>query len=164
MLRLAALGATVGLLAAMAGAAPRELPPVPALKPNPEMPDPMVMFDGTRVTSREQWERERRPELKRLFQHYMYGRFPPPPRKVHATVEHTDAHCFGGKATLREVALRYGPEGTPPLHLLVITPNTRKGPAPAFLGIAFCGNHAIVTDPAVRIPGIWMYPGEGVVD
>src|SRR5207248_2239974 len=101
--RLLALAAAAGLLAASvtAGAEPKELPPVSALKPQPEMPDPLVMFDGRRVSSREQWERERRPELKRLFQHYMYGTFPPRPGNTRGTVEREDPHALGGKATLR---------------------------------------------------------------
>jgi hypothetical protein len=38
------------------------------------LPDPLVMLDGQKVTTREMWFKERRPELIRLFQHYMYGR------------------------------------------------------------------------------------------
>src|SRR4051812_7678141 len=46
------------------------------------LPDPLVMFDGRKVTSREMWFNERRPELIRLFQHYMYGQLPPKPAIV----------------------------------------------------------------------------------
>lgn len=35
------------------------------------LPDPLVMLDGRRVTTREQWVNERRPELIRLFQHWI---------------------------------------------------------------------------------------------
>src|SRR5256885_1400626 len=66
---------------------PADLPPVSDLPSQPELPDPLTTFEGRRVTSREQWEQERRPELKKLFQHYMYGYMPPPPAKVHAAVE-----------------------------------------------------------------------------
>ena len=31
------------------------------------LPDPLVMLDGRRVTSRDQWVKERRPELLALF-------------------------------------------------------------------------------------------------
>jgi (4-O-methyl)-D-glucuronate---lignin esterase len=137
-----------------------ELPPVSELPANPELPDPLVMFDGKRVTGKKQWQQERRPELKRLFQHYMYGYAPPPPEKVRATVERENPQLFGGKATLREVTIRFGPPATPPIHLMVVVPNARKKPAPAFLGITFSGNHALVTDPQVRIPDVWMYPNQ----
>lgn len=165
------VGAGACALAATAGrAAPpdaADLPPVSALRPNPEMPDPLVMFDGRPVTSRAQWTQERRPELKRLFQHYMYGGFPPP-LPVHTTVERTDPKALGGKATLREVTLSFGPgegaENAPPIHLLLVTPNHRHRRAPVFLGANFCGNHAVLPDPAIRLPDGWMYPdGAGVV-
>ncbi len=133
------------------------------LPSHPELPDPLVLFDGERVASKEQWIEKRRPELKALFQHYMYG-YLPPPAKIEAKVEHEDAKAFGGKATLRDVTISFGPPGTPPIQLLLVVPNARKGPAPVFLGITFCGNHALVNDPAVRIPKVWMYPGPGVKD
>ena len=64
---------------------------LPSIK---ELPNPLVMFDGQRVTTREQWIAERKPELNRLFQHYMYGYLPPAP-KIHATVERVDHDCAG---------------------------------------------------------------------
>ena len=129
------------------------------LPPHPELPDPLVMFNGERVTSKQQWFDQRRPELKELFQHYMYG-YLLPPRKIAAKVLHEDAKAFGGKATLREVAISFGPADTPPIHLLLVIPNERKGPAPVFAGLNFCGNHALVNDPGVRLPTVWMYDNQ----
>jgi hypothetical protein len=123
-----------------------------------------VSLDGRRVRTKEDWLSRRRPELQALVQHYMYGRLPPP-AKVRATVEHEDRRALGGKATLREVALAVGPPEAPPIRLLLVVPNRRAGPAPVFLGINFCGNHALVKDPGVRLPTVWMYPGQaGVKD
>src|SRR3954447_5019695 len=90
-------------------AARRDFPEVSRLPSRPELPDPLVMFGGERVTSREQWERQRRPELKALFQHYMYGYAPPAPAKVDAKVEREDRRYFGGKATKKEVTIAFGP-------------------------------------------------------
>src|SRR5262245_19501097 len=71
--------AGVALLVALAAAAARaDFPPVSQLPSRPELPDPLVMLNGDRVTTKEQWFDKRRPELKALFQHYMYGTFPPP--------------------------------------------------------------------------------------
>jgi hypothetical protein len=141
-----------------------DFPPPDKLPSRPELPDPLVMFDGTRVTTREQWETKRRPELKQLFQHYMYGVRPADPARVEAKVLHEDGKAFGGKATLREIALTVGPAGAPPINLLLVVPNQRKGPVSAFVGLSFCGNHALVDDPQVRIPTTWMYPGPGVTN
>src|SRR5205823_13706908 len=41
-------------------------------------------------------------------------------------------------------------------------PNARKRPAPVFIGMNFSGNHALVNDPGIRLPTVWMYPGPGV--
>jgi hypothetical protein len=122
------------------------------------------MFNGERVTTKEQWFDKRRPELKALFQHYMYG-YLPPPEKIEAKVERADPKAFGGKATLKEVTIAFGPPDTPRIHLLLVVPNDRKAPAPVFVGMNFCGNHAVVTDPVVRLPTVWMYANRaGVKD
>ena len=146
------------LLSARSIMAQTRFPEPEKLPSHPELPDPLVMFNGDRVTTKEQWLDKRRPELKKLFQHYMYG-YLPPPAKIKARVEHEDAKAFDGKATLREVTISFGPPDTPPIHLLLLVPNQRKGPAPVFVGINFCGNHAIVKDPGVRLPTVWMYAG-----
>ena len=42
----------------------------------PALPDPMRSLDGSRIATRQEWVTRRRPELKALFEHYMYGRAP----------------------------------------------------------------------------------------
>jgi hypothetical protein len=158
----AGLGILATLLLLGMTRAGSDFPDVSQLPARAELPDPLVMLNGQRVTSRDQWFNERRPELKALFQHYMYGYLPPAPKKISAKVEHEDPQAFGGKATLREIAISYGPAGAPPIHLLLVVPNARKGPAPVFVGMNFCGNHALVDDPRIRVPTVWMYPGPGV--
>jgi hypothetical protein len=141
-----------------------DFPDPDKLPAKPDFPDPLVMFDGSKVTSREQWFDKRRPELKALFEHYMYGKLPAP-RKVEAAVLHEDAGAFGGKAVLREIALRVGPKDWPALHVLLVVPRHVKGPAPVFVGMNFEGNHALVKDSKVRLPTAWMYPNrKGVKD
>src|SRR5262245_39476026 len=133
---------------------------LPAVK---DLPDPLVLLDGTRVKTADDWAKKRRPELHRLFQHYMYGELPAP-RKVKAKVVHEDKKAFDGKATLREIAITMAPAPAPPVYVLLVVPNERKGPAPVFVGMNFSGNHALVDDPKVRIPDCWMYPSKvGVV-
>lgn len=127
----------------------------------PDLPDPLVMLDGTKVTTKEQWQTKRRPELKELFQDYMYGR-QPAPHHILAKVVHEDKQAFGGKATLREVAVSLAGEFAPPVYWLIVIPNKRTGPAPVFVGLNFGGNHLLTTDPKVHLPEGWMpanYPG-----
>jgi hypothetical protein len=123
------------------------------------------MLDGTAIETKEDWLNRRRPELKRLFQHYMYGYFPSKPEKITAKVEREDKDYFGGKATKKELTIHYGPEGTPPINLLLVIPNERKSPAPCFVGLNFCGNYALVDDPTVPLPAVWVYASQpGVKD
>ncbi len=128
------------------------------LPSNPGLPDPLKMLDGRKVETREQWFQERRPELKALFQHYMYGWFPPP-GQVQGVVTYTDAHFFEGQATLKLVTLKLGAAATPEIHLMMVIPNHRAGPAPVFLGLNFTGNHSLVTDTNVPLTTSWMPAG-----
>jgi len=139
------------------GRAEPSFPEVSKLSSNPELPDPLTMLDGRKVATREQWFQERRPELKALFQHYMYGWFPPPV-PVRGVVTYTDARFFEGQATLKLVTLKLGAAGAPEMHLLMVIPNHRAGPAPVFLGMNFNGNHTVVADTHVPLPTSWM-PG-----
>src|SRR5438874_533987 len=84
-------------------------PDAAQLPSHPGLPDPLVMLDGHRVADKGEWTGKRRPELKALFQHYMYGEMPPAPEKVRATVARADGRYFGGKATKTEVAIDFGP-------------------------------------------------------
>lgn len=133
-----------------------EFPDVSRLPATPELRDPLAMIDGRRITTPEQWTTLRRPELKRLFQHYMYGVMPPAPDSIRASVEREDARYLGGKATRKEVVIAFGPPDTPKIHLLLVIPNGRKEPAPVFLGLNFHGNHTVLDDPMIPLPTAWV--------
>ena len=150
---IAGLAAGVGL-AGPSG--PTALPAIAELKPNPNLPDPLRMLDGRTVTSKRQWNQERRPELKLLFQHYMYGAWPDH-EPYRAVVEREDEAALGGKATLREIVLRFERAEIPPIHVLQAVPNKRQGPVPAFVGISFAGNHTVLNDPNIRLSESWQY-------
>ena len=154
--------ALLGTCSAFLTVARADFPQPARLPSQPNLPDPLVMLDGQRVNSKEQWLTRRRPELKELFQHYMYGYLPGRPKTVEAKVEHEDRKAFGGKATLKEVKISFGAPKAPAIYLLLVVPNQRLGPAPAFVGPNFCGNHALVNDPGVRLPRSWIYPGPNV--
>lgn len=124
------------------------------LPSRPRLPDPLVMLNGEKVTTKEQWEQNRRPELKRLFQQYMYGQMPPATATF--SLDRSDKNFFGGKATRKDVTVTLGRPGAPKMHLLVLIPNHRTRPAPAFVGVNFCGNHTTVADPTVPLPEGWM--------
>jgi hypothetical protein len=122
------------------------------LKSNPDLPDPLTMLSGEPVRAPQDWFDRRRPELRELFQHYMYGQAPPAPEKVESAELFVEPEHFGGKATLKEVSLRFGPPTTPAIRLLVAIPNRRSRPAPAFVGPNFCGNHTAAAHAKIAVP------------
>jgi hypothetical protein len=142
--------------AVSASSAPRsaELPAPSELPARPELPEVLQLLDGRTVAAREAWESERRPELRRLFQRYMYGPLPPAPPGEHFSVDREDRHALGGKATLREVTIHLGADNPPAIPVLLVIPNRPTAPVPAFVGIAFCRNHMVLADPHIRLaPG-----------
>ena len=164
-----AILALIGGLSLMTSFAAAEFPAPAELPVHPALPDPLVMFDGSRVATAEEWSKKRRPELKALFEQYVYGRYPQvdgssQPPAVHSKVLFEDPQAFGGAGTLKEVELTIGPPDGPKIRLLVATPNG-KPPAGCFVGMNFGGNHLLVDDPRVRITENWL-PDRytGVVD
>jgi hypothetical protein len=99
---------------------------------------------------------QRGPELKALFQHYMYGHLPPRPDHLQATAGRVNPNLFGGKATSKEVTIRFGSTNVPAIHLLLVIPNRRAKPAPVFVGMNFNGNHTVLDDPGIALPAGWM--------
>ncbi len=142
----------------------QDFPEPSKLPVHPELPDPMICLDGTKITTKEDWENKRKPELKALIQHYMYGQIPAAPKQVKSEVLYEDKQAFGGKATLKEVALTVGPPEARKIYVLVVVPNKRQGPAPVFIGLNFHGNHSLVDDPHVRLPDVWVPNSPGAKD
>jgi hypothetical protein len=140
-----------------------DFPPPAELPSQVGFPDPLVSLDGSKVTSANDWFAKRKPELKVLFEHYMYGRYPQAPERVVAKTLFEDSGAFGGKATLKEVELTIGHPDWPKIYLLIAAPQGER--YPCFVGANFGGNHLLTDHPGVRLPDAWMpdkYPG--VVD
>ncbi len=148
------LGLLAAVLAAQAVVA-ADFPDISQLSSRPGLPDPLVMLDGTRITTKEEWFQKRRPELKALFAHYMYGNTPPAPERITSTVERVDRNALGGKATKKEVIISFGPADAPKISLLLVVPN-QEGPVPIFLGLNTHGNHTALDDPSIPIPTTWV--------
>jgi hypothetical protein len=120
------------------------------------MPNPLIMADGRHVASPSQWYRQRRPELKDLFAHYMYGAIPPKPHHVLVTHAEEYPNFLDGKATLKLLRLSTGPAGSPQIDLILVVPNKRTQPAPVFLAMNFCGNHTLTADQRVPLARSWL--------
>jgi hypothetical protein len=127
---------------APSGPDPREIPIPPIKTPisampgvnelplRREMPDVMVMNDGTKVTSKAQWEK-RREEMKRILAYYAVGQSPPPPKNVKGKEVKAEL-VLDGSVKYRLVHLTFGPAEKLGLDIGIFTP-VSGGPFPAII-------------------------------
>jgi hypothetical protein len=130
------------------------------------LPDPLVMQDGTKVTNAALWKDKRRPELLELFATHVYGKTPGGrPKEMSFQTSSVEKQALGGKAVRKQVTVLFtGKQEGPQLDLLVYLPSGRSGAAPVFLVPNFGGNHAIHTDPGIKLSTAWMRPGPGIIN
>ncbi|XZE18479.1 alpha/beta hydrolase family protein [Pirellulaceae bacterium SH449] len=128
-----------------------------------ELPPLLLKTDGRAVTASE-WESHRSDLVKVLSEH-QFGFLPTDSCTI--TFEKVESGLMYDGNTLREqyvvhLATEHASLDVE-LALFLPTKQTRSG---GFLGLNFQGNHASVTDPAMRIPTSWMRenPNAGVVD
>ena len=155
---LALLGVVAFITACSGPLRPAPLPPAAALVARTNLPNPLVMLSGAPVHNQKEWTEQRRPELIRLFQHYMYGEIPPPPKQFVGKVLGEYGDFLGGRATLKVVRLECGAgERAPQIDLVLVLPKPAAGKVPVFLAMNFCGNHALTPDPRVPLARSWVY-------
>jgi hypothetical protein len=106
------------------------MPGVKDLPVRKEMPDVMVMNDGTKVTTRQQWEK-RREEMKRILEYYAVGQMPPPPGNVKGKEINSEI-VLDGAIKYRLVRLTFGPGEKLSLDIGIYTP-VSGGPSPAII-------------------------------
>ncbi len=135
----------VSFLAATAqvdGPDPREIPvpriktplgTLPGVKDLPvrkDLPDVLMMNDGTKVTNRKQWEK-RREEMKRILSYYAIGEMPPAPGNVKGK-ELKSESVLDGAVRYRLVHLTFGPGEQLGLDIGIFTP-VKGGPFPTII-------------------------------
>ena len=109
------------------------------------------------IRTAKEWEKNRRPELFKLFEEEMFGSVPGKPEGLHFRVRDNDASALDGLATRRQVRIFFDAEESMYEDLILYIPNNRKGPAPAFMGVNFFGNHTIDTDSGIFLPDSLRY-------
>ncbi|MDL2304193.1 acetylxylan esterase [Bacteroides sp. OttesenSCG-928-D19] len=120
------------------------------------LPDVLLLQNGKKVETKEQWETERRPEVLELFTSQMYGRTPVEKIKVRYETLTENPNDLGGKATSRQVKFIFS-NGQKEIEaiLLMYIPNKPKGKVPVFVGYNFKGNHSITLDTTVYYPPVF---------
>src|SRR5690242_464824 len=112
--------------------------------PFPDIPDPLVMNDGEKVTSPELWWNKRRPELVEMFSRYVYGRVPAKVPAVKWTVAAVDHEMIGftpviARDLIGEVNNSSYPAIKVRMHMTLVTPANAKGPVPVLMMFSRAG-------------------------
>ena len=134
--------------------------------PKYELPDPLLLENGRRVTDAGTWVSKRRPEILELFTTQVYGRSPAPRKDMHFEVTDVDKNALGGKAVRKQVTVYFSADRRgPQMNILIYLPAKAKDPAPTFLGLNFNGNHTINADPGIKLSTSWVRSGgKGIVE
>lgn len=122
--------------------------------PKYTLPDPLVMADGSKVVSPEQWRTKRRAEILDLFKKHVYGAMPSAMSIAHVDRVSFIDNALAGKARLLQESFYFKKDRSgPKIDVCVfLPPKTKKVKAyPAFLILNFFGNRTIHTDENIRM-------------
>ena len=112
--------------------------------PFPDLPDPLVMKDGQKVTTPEMWWSKRRPEIVEDFNREVYGRVPKNMPKVTWEATSTTNEKNGEvpvivKNLVGHVDNSAYPQITVDIQLTLTTPANANGPVPVMMEFGFGG-------------------------
>src|SRR5262249_319954 len=112
--------------------------------PYPDLPDPLRLKDGRKVTTAEAWWKQRRPEIIEDFDREVYGRVPADTPKVKwevtSTTEGKSGETPAGtKHLIGHVANPPCPPIPVAIQLTLTTPAGATGPVPVILEFGFGG-------------------------
>ena len=106
--------------------------------PYPNIPDPLTLNDGQKVTAPEMWSNKRRPELIEMFSKYVYGRVPNNVPKVSWKVNTVDHEMIGFTPVIaRDIEGVVDDSSYPAIsvhiHMMEVLPVRAKGPVPVLM-------------------------------
>jgi hypothetical protein len=113
--------------------------------PYPDLPDPLTLKDGQKVTTPEQWWTRRRPEIVEDFDREVYGRVPKDvPKVTWEDATGTTEEKVGDVAALTKRLVGHVDNAKCPqirvdIQLTLTTPADAKGPVPVMLEFGFGG-------------------------
>ncbi|HKO17726.1 MAG TPA: hypothetical protein VJU82_02455 [Acidobacteriaceae bacterium] len=106
--------------------------------PYPDLPDVMTLKNGKKVTTAEEWWKQRRPEIEHDMQEYVYGFVPKNAPKVTWTVKVVDHEIVGRIPVIAKQLVGHVDNSSYPLidvniDMVVVTPANAKGPVPVLM-------------------------------
>jgi hypothetical protein len=112
--------------------------------PYPNLPDPLTLNDGQKVTSPEMWWKQRRPRIVEMESQYVYGFVPKNVPKVTWTVRAIDHEWIGFTPVIAKDLVGTAdnsayPDITVKIHMTLVTPERAKGSVPVLMMFAPAG-------------------------
>jgi hypothetical protein len=106
--------------------------------PYPNIPEPLTLNDGQKITTPEMWSNKRRPELIEMFSKYVYGRVPNKVPKVSWKVNTIDHEMIGFTPVIaRDIEGIVDNSSYPAIsvhiHMMEVLPARAKGPVPVLM-------------------------------
>jgi hypothetical protein len=131
--------------------------------PYPNLPDPLTLDNGQKVTTPELWWQKRRPELVEMYSRYVYGFVPANVPRVTWTVNATDHEMIGFTPVIAKDLTGTVDNSTDPsisvhIHMTLVTPANAKGPVPVlmmFTRAGFPNPHEPSAEEFERVNKAW---------
>jgi hypothetical protein len=106
--------------------------------PFPKLPEVLTLKSGKRVTSKDMWWKQRRPEIVEDFDREVLGRVPKNVPKVTWTVTNTVTATVAGRPVVGKQLVGHVdnaafPEITVDIQMTLVTPADAKGPVPVMM-------------------------------
>ncbi|GAB2551518.1 glucuronyl esterase domain-containing protein [Spirosoma aerophilum] len=111
-------------------------------EPCPQLPDVLTTRNGRKVTTADQWWKQRRPELIEDFEREMYGKVPANLPKVNWIVKVTDNEFVGRIPVIAKQLIGRVDNSAYPLinvniNMVLVVPQNVKGPVPVMMMLGF---------------------------
>jgi hypothetical protein len=115
--------------------------------PYPDLPDPLILKNGQKVTTPQMWWNQRRPEIVEDFDREIYGRVPKDTPKVNWEVTSTTNETNGNVPVITKQLAGHVDNSSYPLitvniKLTLTTPANAPGPVPVIMEFSFGGRFA----------------------
>ncbi len=112
--------------------------------PYPDLPDPLVLKNGRKVTTAEMWWNQRHPEIVEDFDREIYGRVPKDTPKVNWEVTGTTNEKNGDVSVITKELVGHVDNSSYPaisvnIQVTLTTPADAKGPVPVIMEFGFGG-------------------------
>lgn len=106
--------------------------------PFPNLPDPLTLTNGEKVTTPDMWWHRRRPEIVEYFEREVYGRVPANVPKVTWTVKAIDNERIGFNPVIAKELVGHVDNSAYPLinvniRMTLVTPANAKEPVPVLM-------------------------------